>query len=170
VYSLKEKDVKDFTTSDLIRDNRWTFFDVYFTLQKSSHPEKINILKKLETLKKDWIEENTSAIEKREKQEKLRKEKVNAENRKMIDEVMKAIASPNIKFSQKILHLFEKHPDLFDSSELVILKDQIRTMLSDNDFFDIKDKAEIYYNKEQKNSFTRPNYMSYGTLDKCYEI
>jgi hypothetical protein len=167
---MTENDVEYFTECDLIKNYRWTFFDVYFTLQKSSHPEKTEILGKLETLKKDWIEENTNAIEKRKEQEELSKEKENAENRKMIDEVLEAIASPEFKFSQKILFLFEKYPDLFISPERDILKDQIRIMLSDTDFFDIKNSAEIHYSEEQKNSFIRPSYMSYGTLDKCYEI
>lgn len=170
VYSLTLQWVELLVNHSLIKDNRRMFFDIYLGVQRSNRPDKNDLIQKFKELRWDRIEQNDKNIEKSREEDTIRKSEKDNEIKSTIWNIIVWIESWEILFSQHLLHLYQEHWQLFTTQQIEVLKSQIQVILSNDTFFDIVNKAEVHYSKEQKNSFTRPDYMSYQTLDKCYML
>jgi len=166
VYSLTLQWVDLLINHNLIKDNQRMFFDIYFGVQRSDRIDKENLIQKFKELRWERIEQNDKNIEKSREEDTIRKNEKDDEIKKTIADIIALIKSWKITFSPQLLHLYQESWQLFTIKQKDILKSHIQTILSN---IDIANTAKIRYSKEQKNSFTRPDYMSYETLDKCYK-
>ena len=168
IYSIQPSTVENFVKHFI--SEKWIFLDIYYWVKNSDRKNKDQLLSELEKFGQNWIIENNEINKRTKKNEKVRIEKENQEIRKEIEDRILWIESWKVKIDQRLLYLYDKNQEVFLKEEKKIIISQIHTILCDGDIFDIKGKAEVHYDKENKNSFSRPNYMSYWTIERCYEL
>lgn len=142
--------------------------DIYYRLDDSHRPEAIEVKNKFKEYEWALIAQSEKAAEESEKKNKEYIENEKSGIRQEIEVILKVLEETP-SYSEKLLYLYEKHPDTFLQPELEVVKSQIESILASDSPFN-PEKAEIKRDSENKNSFTWPVYMGNNTLERCISI
>ncbi len=166
-YSILPEQVERFTSIALI--SKWTILSIFYQIKRSDRKNKKLILDEFIKCEKDLIEKNEEQIVVNEKKEQSRIKKENGKIRREILSICRTLKDPKF-FSEKLLYLYEEHPNLFLSKEMNILKNQVRKILSDKEYFNPKLAKVTIQRKDGQTTFSRSHYMNNTTLERCLKI
>jgi hypothetical protein len=129
---MNEKNMHKLLNHTLIR--RRDKLNIFYVLKRSNRKNKTSLLK-LYTSDPDVkkiIQENNKAIKEQEKKDRERLEKENKEKRDEVEIICNMLRKDKKLFSERLLYIYEQDPDIFLEDEIIIVKQQIDYILTDN--------------------------------------
>lgn len=164
VYSILPEHIEDLIKVSFIED--WIFLQIYYAVARSDREDKEEVIGVMKKHKGKLIEDNDKQNELQQKKEKERIDKKNSEIRDEIEDLINILSENKTLMSERLLYLYEQNEDLFLPDESQIIVDQIDKILTSKKTYN-PEFVQVKINKDDKNNFTRSQYLSNNTIDRC---